>query len=129
MSKAAILKRVIVEPEGCWLWIGRIDPGGYGRLSGRLAHRVSYEEFVGAIPAGLTLDHLCYVAACVRPEHLEPVTIVENLRRQRSASKTECKSGHPYTPANTYIRPSGQRDCRECIRIRAREYYRRRRAA
>lgn len=129
MSKEAILKRVRLAPEGCWLWTGCINPGGYGRLGGRLAHRVSYEVFVGEIPVGLTLDHLCYVTACVRPEHLEPVTIAENLRRQRSASKTECKSGHQYTPANTYIRPSGQRDCRECIRIRAREYQRRRRAA
>jgi WhiB family redox-sensing transcriptional regulator len=32
------------------------------------------------------------------------------------ASKTHCKRGHPFTAANTYYAPDGQRRCRICLR-------------
>lgn len=72
----------------CWEWISTIDNYGYGvfqrsypeRKSVK-AHRVSYELSIGAIPDGLTLDHLCYNTKCVRPSHLEPVTLSENSIR------------------------------------------------
>jgi hypothetical protein len=47
-----------------------------------LAHRWAYEHFIGPIPAGLEIDHLCRVRHCVNPAHLEPVTKSENRRRQ-----------------------------------------------
>jgi len=72
----------VVIGESCWLWTGPLNPGGYGTNGGRLAHRVVYERLIGQIPAGLTLDHLCRVRNCVNPQHLEPVTIAENLRRR-----------------------------------------------
>jgi hypothetical protein len=49
------------------------------------AHRFAYLEFVGPIPDGLVLDHLCRNKKCVNPDHLEPVTNAENLRRGRVA--------------------------------------------
>lgn len=70
-----------VLPTGfCWEWTGQKD-SGYGRYSGRPAHRVTYEVLVGPIPDGLTLDHLCRNKGCVNPDHLEPVTSSENTRR------------------------------------------------
>lgn len=70
---------------GCWIWTGSIDRDGYGYLhDGRRhnAHRWTYEKFVGPIPDGLEIDHLCRVRPCVNPDHLEPVTRLENnLRR------------------------------------------------
>jgi hypothetical protein len=81
------------EPNtGCWLWLGAINPKtGYGTLCvGRrakgerrtvYAHRASFELFRGPIAAGLQLDHLCGVRCCVNPDHLEPVTQTENVRR------------------------------------------------
>ena len=66
----------------CWLWTGYIDRNGYGWLSGIPAHRRIYELTIGSPPADLDLDHLCRVPACVRPDHLEPVTRAENARRQ-----------------------------------------------
>lgn len=46
-----------------------------------LAHRVYFEEYVGPIPADEQLDHLCRVRCCVNPNHLEPVSGAENVRR------------------------------------------------
>ena len=69
----------------CWNWIGSIS-GGYGQLSdgGRTtpAHRYAYRQYVGPIPDGLDLDHLCLHRTCVNPWHLEPVTRKEHRRRQ-----------------------------------------------
>lgn len=42
--------------------------------------------------------------------------------------KTHCKHGHEFTPENT-IRTKSGRNCRECQRIRIREYMRKKRAA
>ncbi len=82
--------RFVVAPTGyetdCWLWQLCKDKDGYGTVgvaSGKmaLAHRAYYEERFGPVPEGKELDHLCRVRACVNPEHLEPVTHHENLRR------------------------------------------------
>jgi len=40
-----------------------------------------YEYFKGPVPDGLELDHLCRVRSCCNPDHLEPVTHKENIRR------------------------------------------------
>lgn len=74
----------------CWVWSGPLTNRGYGQIkldqrTCKRSHRVMYEREVGPIPAGLTLDHLCRVRACINPEHLEPVTIAENVRRGDSA--------------------------------------------
>lgn len=116
--------------SGCWEWQAFRDEDGYGRVStptrGRFrAHRVSYEEFVGPIPAGLTIDHLCQNKACVNPEHLEPVTAVENHRRW-AESRTHCKHGHEFSPENTYVwrNKDGEvhRACRTCNRAAQARY-------
>ena len=76
-----------VDANGCWLWKLRRDPGGYGRTNkgtggfNGVAHRVSYRTWVGPIPPGLELDHLCRVRHCVNPAHLEAVTRQENVLR------------------------------------------------
>lgn len=78
-------QRYVEDESGCWLWVGECNDNGYGRFSvkGRkvYAHRSSYEIHVGPIPEGLHIDHLCRVRNCVNPEHLEPVTRSENVRR------------------------------------------------
>ena len=102
----------------CWLWTAGLCHG-YGRftLDGahHPAHRVAYEWLIGPIPPGLELDHLCRTPACVRPDHLEPVTHAENTRRH-FAYQTHCKHGHEFTDENTYLPPNGQRVCRTCVR-------------
>lgn len=106
----------------CWLWTGATNAGEerepYGHFwDGKeqvYSHRFSYETARGPIPAEYDVDHLCRVRLCVNPEHLEPVTRQENLRRARPPLSTHCRAGHEYTPENTSVRASGRRDCRAC---------------
>jgi hypothetical protein len=77
--------KIEVTGDGCWSWTGArsagygsFNPGGQRPVK---AYRWSYEYFVGPIPDGLVLDHLCCNPPCVNPDHLEPVTSGENVRR------------------------------------------------
>lgn len=115
---------------GCWLPALKGDRKGYVRIKvgdKRIPlHRLSYSLLKGPIAAALTIDHLCRNPACFNPEHLEPVTAIENIRRgtqgQAQAAKTHCIRGHEFTASNTY-RPPGknERACRECMRINGRK--------
>lgn len=84
--------------DGCHRWDGELTRQGYGWVrsgseSGP-AYRWAWELFVGPIPPGLELDHVCHNRdvtcrggksclhrACVFVGHLEPVTPEENHRR------------------------------------------------
>ena len=64
-------------------------------------------------------------------DHYEPLCVVCHRRRDyrgsldRQPLKDQCVKGHPYDDANTYWKPSGQRECRECARLYQRERRRR----
>ena len=122
-------------PAGCWQWLAGHSTHGYGRFFNGYrtmqAHRFAYELFVGAIPANFQIDHLCRNVSCVNPEHLEPVTMRENLARAPingvyvaaciQLSKTHCPHGHPYNAENT-SNYNGTRKCRTCAREYTRGY-------
>jgi len=126
---------VPTEPVGdCIVWQGALDRDGYGLVSvndhTRRAHRVAYDREVGPIPPRLTIDHLCRNRACVNVEHMEPVTVRENVLRGfgppgMNARKTHCSKGHAFTEANTYLY-RGSRHCRPCNNEATREYRARR---
>jgi hypothetical protein len=137
--------------NGCWKWTGFVNKDGYGRTyySGNRstpAYQAFYRHFVGPIPEGLVLDHLCHTEdescpggstcahrQCVNPAHLEPVTDAENTRRSRSfstlnARKTRCPKGHPYDDENTLV-SNGRRYCRTCQRAHSTAHHAKTRAA
>lgn len=114
------------EETGCWVWTASLTPTGYSNFNdgsgNRNGHRFAYEHFVGPIPDGLTVDHLCRNRACVNPAHLEAVSMRTNLLRGESVAsknsrKTHCSKGHPYDDENTYVNPNtGRRSCRACVK-------------
>lgn len=97
----------------CWTWTGPLR-NGYGRIRTceglETAHRVSYALFTGPIPPGLDLDHLCRNRACINPDHLEPVTRRESIRRSpiHGAATAHCVKGHEYTEATTHTTGQGE---------------------
>lgn len=116
-----------LDRESCWLWGGSYYSSGYGQAWSRQlrrstqAHRLVYETLRGAIPVGLTIDHLCRVRGCVNPDHLRVVPIRENIHApgatclaKLNAEKDHCPQGHSYTPENTYVCARGKRYCRQC---------------
>src|SRR6185295_6552302 len=77
-------KHVQMNYLGCWIWKSALDTGGYGQfydVKTINSHRWTYQHFIGPIPPGLDLDHLCRNRACCNPMHLEPVTRSENILR------------------------------------------------
>ncbi len=137
------------EPDECWPWGGNLNDYGYGRISsgGRggsilMVHRLVYEQLVGPIPEGMTIDHKCHNNSgcmlgvdcphrkCCNPQHMEPVPGVENLRRGtaglRQKMRTHCPRNHEYSEENTLIKVCNgrpKRFCKEC----AKTYHLRRR--
>lgn len=121
--------------SACWEWTGAVQSSGYGSMTdgrggSKLTHRAAYEQLVGKIPSGLTIDHLCFNKLCVNVDHMEVVTIAENNRR-KSARQTHCKQGHELVGENLRIakrRDWTQRVCVTCQRAWGRASERRARA-
>ena len=109
--------------DGCWMLTTKPASNGYSvvqiRQQRQSGHVALYELFKDDVPDGLELDHLCRNRACVRPDHLEPVTHRENGRRgiaewplaKINRAKTHCPKSHSLEDA---YRWGGRRTCRVC---------------
>ncbi|RJT88160.1 HNH endonuclease [Cryobacterium melibiosiphilum] len=128
----------------CWVWQLKPDKHGYGYGtdtkatggSARAAYRISYQAFVGPIPDGLHVDHLCNNRICVNPSHLEPVAQRENCLRAVERDYVNgtghwdqlevCRRGlHPMSGTNLLTDFHGgrwHRGCRACQSAQAAIY-------
>ncbi|WP_431999289.1 HNH endonuclease [Streptomyces sioyaensis] len=109
-----LLRNVRPAPSGCWMWTGPLDSDGYGKTSTDnrtvSAHRWLWTLLRGELRPEQHLDHLCRVRHCVNPDHLEPVSCRENLRRGHLARQTHiCPEHGPKAR-----RRSGRLVCRAC---------------
>lgn len=85
-TRNKFVSQIVSDPvNGCWLWAGRLN-GRYPLINvGNhewLAHRYSYGSFMGGHKPGHTLDHVCRNPLCVRPDHLMPMTLISNTRKE-----------------------------------------------
>ena len=125
--------KIKILPNSCWEWQAKIhNPTGYGHFCINrktfLAHRISYILHKGAIPHGLVINHICRNRKCVNPNHLEVVTLKENILKGFSipainSKKTHCIRGHPFNGDNLYISPNGKRASKKSNRIRTDRFY------
>jgi hypothetical protein len=129
------------QSDGCWKWKHGLNYEGYGHFRVRRktlsAHRYSYQKFVGPVPEGKELHHLCDHPWCVNPEHLKPVTSLEHARtRDQSgngkyvaayhSAKTHCPRGHPYSGDNLILEKRSDggiaRRCKICAIAKTKKY-------
>lgn len=113
----------------CRIWDGGKTQKGYGKF--RLAvpdrrsvqaHRYAFadrygEEYLHSTVLNRTheVDHLCRQIDCVRPEHLEYVTVAVNRQRMHDALRTEmCKNGTHFRENLEKIDSLGRRFCGGC---------------
>lgn len=118
----------LIIGEPCWEWAGTLN-FGYGRIfhdgKNRRVHILMYEMFVGPVPERMQLDHLCRNRKCWRPDHMEPVTGKENVRRGNlalAAPGKPCNRGHL---SWKWLEQQGRFICPDCRR----ENQRKRRAS
>jgi HNH endonuclease len=135
-TSARLLSHIQVgAPDECWPWTACVDERGYGKTRGpeTLAHRAVFVTFVGPIPDGLTIDHICHQhdecpggddcphrRCCNWVAHLKPAPVGSNVLRGNAPSALNarllmCAKGlHPFDAANTYVSRKGKRRCRTC---------------
>ena len=130
----------IQKGDACWLWTDWLNHDGYGQfwLNGKFfkPHRVMLllKRGVSLDSYGsLTVDHLCRIRHCVNPDHLEIVTMRENLLRgdtfqAHNSMKTHCHKGHLLQGTNLYLKSNGQRNCRKCLAEASRRQHERKKA-
>lgn len=120
------MDKVIIWPNGCWLWGGSMRVRSYGGFFAdgkhHRAHRWIYEHVIGPIPEGHDAHHTCDSPWCVNPYHINPITRKEHSKTKKFfySNRTHCKRGHPLTGSNVRILKAasgnGYRRCLLCIK-------------
>ena len=91
-------EKIEMIPEcGCWIWTAATNIHGYGLFifNGKMqsTHRISWQVYRGAIPAGMFILHRCDTRLCVNPNHLRIGTQKENIQECHSKGRAGYKFG------------------------------------
>jgi len=86
------------KTDTCWLWMGTITTGGYGRIQVNCklicTHRLSWEMRYGKIPKGMFALHKCDVPNCVNPNHLYIGTTQDNMNDKVNRGRSPRGESH-----------------------------------
>lgn len=116
----------LINNNGCWEWTGSLSRSGYARFkddNGKCVaiHRWTYEHFVGKIPDKFTIDHKCFNTKCCNPQHLQAVSIAENVVKFGktnaafiNSKKNTCNNGHSLSESNLRIEKAKYGQIRRC---------------
>jgi hypothetical protein len=130
---ARVMRKIVVDANGCWRWQGFKGHTGYAQTGYRGAamngHRAMYIVHFGVkLATEQYVLHRCDVRDCINPDHLWLGTAKDNNNdcalkgRHYEGSKTHCHRGHEFTPENTKLYPNGRgsmsRKCLTCDRER-----------
>lgn len=91
--------------NGCLLWTGPINKGGYGviGIGGKreLIHRAAWWATHGAIPTGMKVCHTCDVRNCIDPMHLwlgtQAQNVADAVAKGRLHKLGGWNKGHPHS--------------------------------
>lgn len=87
-----ILKNIIEDANGCWVWQCSVNSAGYGQITVNkkywLTHRYVYHTVIGPIPDGSVIRHLCHNTRCCNPKHLVHGSHKENWEDSKESHKS-----------------------------------------
>lgn len=116
---ARIMHSVVKLDNGCWLWIGKLNTTGYPLTSikgkHRLARRLLYQHYIKALEPSELLTNTCNDRLCVNPNHHEASTRSAISKAHPAQAHKTCHNGHPRTPENIHLEPSGDVVCVVCF--------------
>lgn len=120
--KERFLAKIVPGHDACAIWTGARTTGGYGkfpltRTRSVFAHRFAYELFVGPIPDGMYIDHVCHNVhptcmggetcvhrRCMNPRHLRVATPRENALGSRHTMASRLAAGTVRIPQRAAVR-------------------------
>lgn len=112
--KEKLLSRIKINLDNeCWEWQkGKMRKYGAIRLNGKsqLAHRVSYNVFVGEIPNKMLICHHCDNPPCINPKHLFLGTYKDNYQ--------DCKNKNRLNYKGNFTKKLSKSLCGKIIRIK-----------
>lgn len=93
-----------IDPvTGCWIWTKSCGEKGYGQIwivdKFVRVSRAAYEIFIGPIPEGLNVCHICDNPPCFNPAHLFAGTQKQNISDMMAKGRgwmqgLRCPNGH-----------------------------------
>jgi hypothetical protein len=92
--KTRLLRRIVKQDNGCWIWTGARSTNGQGniRVADKLygVHRLAHQLWLGPIPQGHRVRHRCSNLACCNPQHLYLTSLEDRLLRKIEKQENGC---------------------------------------